>query len=489
MRILLVDDNPDSLRSLEVVLTDLGHEPQAVTRAEKALDAVAQRFYPLIITDIRMPGMDGLELLGRLKALPASKDSDVVIITGHGDMETAIDALRKGAYDYLNKPINARELAAVVDRSAERQALLRENKAWRSTFDERVEEATAEVRSDLERTRGLLREVVGVGKVVAASPAMARLVEETEIYHSDPTVPVLIEGETGSGKEIVARLVHYGKEVSDRPFVAINCSAIPAELFESEMFGHEPGAYTGSARRGAPGKLELAATGALFLDEISDLPLILQPKFLRVLEDRTFYRVGGLVKREFRARVICAANQDLAQLVDEGRFRRDLFHRLKVGHIRIPPLRERPEDIGPLAQRFLEREAQRKKKRFHGLSAEALALFESYDWPGNVRELENVVERAVLTSDAEILGPAHLGFFLEETGRRRPAGTVCATPGPTVSVGRGGMALPDSGLDLEAFTMAIIRQALDKFGGNKTRAAEYLGLSRYSLHRKLQKQA
>jgi len=480
MRVLVVDDNPNSLKSLEVVIADLGHSPTAVTGGEEALVRMRQERFPLVVTDIRMPGMDGLELLTAIKAAPETSSCDVVLITGHGDMETAIEALRKGAYDYLNKPINARELAAVLDRAAEHQALLRENQALKAPLEQHVAAATSTLRQDLDHARRLLRERAGLEGVVAASAPMLRLFQETQLFHANPDVPVLLEGETGVGKEVVARAIHFGEGGCDEPFVAINCAAIPADLFEAELFGHDPGAYTGSAPRGAQGKLELAGQGTLFLDEIAELPLTLQPKLLRVLEERTYYRVGGVKRRQFRARVICAANRGLEQLVGEGRFRRDLFHRLKVGHLVIPPLRQRPQDIEALAYHFLKRESVKKRKDFTQISAEAMALLMGHSWPGNVRELEHAIERAVLTCSGPVLLPAHLAFLTA-------ADPVACGVEATLPLQAHTLTLPDDGLDLEALITAIVEQALARFDGNKSRAAAYLGISRFALHRRLQK--
>lgn len=485
MRILLVDDNKDSLKSLTVVLTDLGHEPTPFLSAFEAYERACAEYFPLIIADIRMPGMDGLELLAKIKADELGRHSDVVLITGHGDMETAVDALRKGAYDYLNKPINARELAAVVERSAEHQSLLMENQEFKTRFKHQVEQATVELRKDLDRMRSALREIAGVGRIVAESRAMRQLLEEASIYHQNPGVPVLLEGETGVGKEVVAKRIHYGDGRVDTPFVAINCAAIPSELFESELFGHEAGAYTGSTRKGQPGKVELAGNGTLFLDEVAELPEKLQPKLLRVLEDKTFYRVGGVKKRRLEARVICAANRTLRDMVLSGKFRRDLYHRLKVGHLVIPPLRMRKEEIEPLAMLFLEREAERKKKRFVRIHPTALRVLMRYDWPGNVRELENVIERAVLTSDHDELLPEHFAFFHEDA---EIWGDASVPPSSSMNlIDLEALQLPDTGLDLEALNSRIIVQAMSKFGGNKTKVALYLGMSRFALYRRLKR--
>ena len=491
MRIMVVDDNDQSLQSLTLVLTDLGHEVSAFPDPLEALAVATREYYPLIITDIRMPGISGLDLLAKLKEDPLAGSSDVVLITGHGDMQTAIDALRAGAYDYLNKPINARELAVVVDRCAEHQALRFENLELKTRMDEKVAEATRDIAKNLEEVKGRLREVTGIGEIVADSPPMRRLVEEALIIHANPSVPVLIEGETGTGKEVVARLVHHGDAISPEPFIAINCAAIPSELFESELFGHEPGAFTGSRAGGAPGKLEAAGSGTVFLDEVAELPITLQPKLLRVLEERIFYRLGGVRKREFNARVICAANRDLADMVEKGLFRRDLYHRLRVGHLNIIPLRERGEDIVALADMVLRREAERKKKRFRAISPDALKLLREYPWPGNVREMENTIERAVLMNDGEALLPEHLYFLTLENGIRVQSGTSVAASPPAlqddwVPFGANGwFLLPDQPFSLDAMSDAVITEALARFGGNKSRAAAFLGISRYALLRRV----
>ncbi len=491
MRILVVDDNDQSLKSLCLVLSDLGHEPRPFSDPIMALQEAASVFYPLIITDIRMPGLDGLTLLTRLKENDIARESDVVLITGHGDMQTAVEALRKGAYDYLNKPINARELSVVVDRCAEHQALRLENRELKTRMDEKVAEATRDMARDLEEVKHRLREVAGVGEIVARSPSMQTLVREALIMHANPSVPVLIEGETGTGKEVMARLVHHGEGVSSEPFVAINCAAIPGELFESELFGHEPGAFTGSRSGGAPGKLEAAETGTLFLDEVAEMPLSLQPKLLRALEERAFYRLGGVKKRTFSARIICAANRDLAEMVKKGQFRRDLYHRLRVGHLHITPLRERPEDIIALCDLILRRETERKKKRFRAIGATALERLLAYPWPGNVRELENTLERAILMHDGEELLPAHLHFAAgeEETAALESPGqapSASADPAAWMAFGQNGrLLLPDGPFALEELTSAIVERALARFDGNKSKTAAYLGLSRFALHRRV----
>lgn len=489
MRILIVDDNSTSLQSLSVVLTDLGHQPSTFSDPVAALNHAKESYYPLIITDIKMPAMDGLSLLAELKACETSKRSDVIIITGHGDMETAITALRNGAYDYLNKPINARELAAAVERSAEHQTLLFENTDLKQNMEERVAEAKESLQEDLEKMRSQLRNVSGIGQIISGSSKMQEIIRDATIFHHEPDVPVLIEGETGTGKEVIARLVHHGDTHCDTPFVALNCSAIAESLFESELFGYEAGAYTGSRAGGSAGKLELAGNGTLFLDEIAEMPLQLQPKLLRVLEDRSFYRVGGLQKKHFSARIIGAGNKDLEMMVEEGLFRRDLYHRLTVGHLRLPPLRERQDDIVKMASLFLRKQVKRKGKNFTAIAPETLTLLKEYPWPGNVRELENTIERAVLIHDDILLRPEHIEFLASSRSLQHSEGVSAPLPPttglPSIDIASSTIILPENPFNLEDVTQSVIRKALAKFDGNKTKAAEYLGISRYALYRKI----
>ena len=486
MRILIIDDNPTSLQSLSVVLTDLGHQPVTFCDPVAALNHAQESYYPLIITDVKMPVLDGLSLLKELKNNDRSSRSDVIIITGHGDMDTTITALRNGAYDYLSKPINARELSAAVERSAEHQALLFENNELKHHMEERVAEANKSLRKDLDAMRSKLRNVSGVGEIITTSQRMQKVMRDATIFHNAHDVPVLIEGETGTGKEVMARLVHHGDQHSDKPFVALNCSAIPESLFESELFGYEAGAYTGSRAGGSAGKLELAGEGTLFLDEVAEMPLQLQPKLLRVLEERAFYRVGGLQKKEFKARVVGAGNKNLERMVEQGLFRRDLYHRLKVGHLVLPPLRERQTDITKLADLFLQRQAKRKQKNFSSIAKETYTLLQQYQWPGNVRELENTIERAVLIHNDTVLRPEHLEFLTESSAKSETASTVHPTNSSTMTIRNGvSIILPEQPFKLEELTHTIIQEALKKFSGNKTKAAEFLGISRYALYRKI----
>jgi transcriptional regulator with PAS, ATPase and Fis domain len=318
--------------------------------------------------------------------------------------------------------------------------------------------------------------VPGCGSVGVFSEAMRAVVELAYRLHEDRTMPALIEGETGTGKEVVARLIHHGRGESDAPFICINCPAIAPTLFESELFGYEAGSFTGAKKSGAVGKLELAQGGTLFLDEIGDLPLDMQPKLLRVLQERERYRVGGGQRVALDVRIIAATNAELQKAVDAGRFRRDLFYRLNPGHVRIPPLRERPAEIIHLAQLILARLAEEKRRAFRYITPEARAHLESYLWPGNVRELENAIERVTLLYNEESVRAEHLNFLAK--GPSEPLSVDMAPLSPDNFV------LPEDGLDIDALNEAILRRVLAKFKGNKSEAARYLKLTRGSFRRR-----
>jgi two-component system, NtrC family, response regulator AtoC len=481
MRILLVDDERNSRESVAEFLTELGHQVTELDQATYAMEMLEKSSFPLIITDIRMPGMDGIEFLRQIKD-SKQKNSDVIVYTGHGDIHTAIAALRLGAYDYLQKPINVDELALLVERTGEHQALLAENEQLVSKFDESLEAATTDMKRDLDQARTSLASVSGFTEMVTSSEAMQRVIAQALIFHRDPEIPVLIEGETGTGKEIVSRLIHFGTANISTPFVDINCASLSSELFESELFGYEAGAFTGGKPTGERGKMALAENGTLLLDEIGDLPLSLQPKLLRVLQDRSYYPVGGLRKLPFQARIICATNQNLKEMVEQGRFRRDLYYRLNVGYLHLPALRERPEEIGPLAEFFLRRECTKKRKNFRGIDEDALDLLRSNSWPGNIRELENTIERAILCADGELLKLDHLAFLSPRLFQGQSEETTSER-----ILNLHDFELPDVGLSLESLNQRVVSKAMTMFQGNKTKTASYLGITRNALYSRLKK--
>ena len=482
MRILLVDDDAISRELLADYLGNkLGHQVSVCGSGRKALEMFMRTPFPMILSDIRMPGMDGIALLQAIKSVPEGRLTDFVLLTGFGNLESAVKALRAGAYDYLLKPTHLEELEAVIERIAEHQSLLQDNYELTHCFEDRVAEATKGAEERFSLLQKAYTEVVGIGKLCFSSPQMQDIVRTVERLHEDRTVPVLIEGETGTGKEVVAKLVHYGRGAATSPFISINCSAIPPNLFESELFGYAGGAFSGSKKEGNIGKFELAQKGTIFLDEIGDVPLEMQPKLLRVFQEREFYRVGGLKKLSLDVRIICATNRDLSAMVKSNTFRQDLFYRLNTARIYLPPLRDRKEDIVPLANMFLERYNSQKKRSFKGISSEAVKILVSHLWPGNIRELQNTIERIVLLEDDYEIRPGHLDFL---TDRKEPAPVRRNHIAQDNSLTIG---LPPEGLDLRELESRIIHEIMNRFGGNKTRTAAYFGIARNSLRNKLNK--
>ncbi|WP_027721162.1 sigma-54-dependent transcriptional regulator [Maridesulfovibrio zosterae] len=477
MRILLVDDDTATRESLAEYLTLLDHAVISCADADKALYILQSHDFEMVLSDIQMPGKTGIELVREVKKISRPYLPDVVLYTGHSDLELAIGALRAGAYDYLTKPINLEELGVILSRVAEHQSLLAENDLLTRKFDEVVAEATSDIRSEFSRLQDLLEEQAGLDNIGFFSEPMWQVVSQARRYHEDRELPVLIQGETGVGKDIVAKIIHYGPDQSRLPFIAINCAALPASLFESELFGYEPGAFTGSAARGAKGKIDLAKGGTLFLDEIGEIPVELQAKLLRVIEDKSFYRVGGLEKINTDIRIIAATNLDLGERIERNLFRKDLYYRLKVGSIIVPPLRERPEDIVPLAKLFLTTFAKKRGKKFAEISSEAAMKLNEHSWPGNVRELKNTIEWISVMHDAFELVPDHLSIIMQNIDRSTVS-TADKAENLLLQTGRKRRNRPS---DQE------IDETLKSTSGNKTRAAALLGISIRMLYYRLDK--
>jgi two-component system, NtrC family, response regulator AtoC len=481
VRILVVDDEPDVRSSLMRFLEKLGHDVNTASDGNQGLDSFHSNPVDVLITDLRMPGLDGLELLHRIKRIERFPVF-VIVITGHGDMDNAIMALKYGAYDYLRKPINVRELAITLER-IEEYAHLKENYSrLKEQFDDRVALETEAVRGEADYLRAVYLEEIGLDGLCVYSQAMRDVVDHAQRFSADRHLSVLIEGESGTGKELIARFIHcYGHGKSRRPFIAINCGAISQELFEGELFGHEPGAYTGATTTGRKGKIEAADGGTIFLDEIAEMPFNMQVKLLRVLEERKISRLGGLKEVDVDVRIISATNKDLQHEVNAKKFRLDLFYRINMGHIVIPALRERPEDIMPLARRFITRACSRKGARFGRFDRSAEDLLTNHPWPGNVRQLKNAMERLALMSLCETVTADDLAL-VENSG---PAGQEVYIQKTTCDPME--MVLPERELDLEALNANIIRRALEKHHGNKTHTARYLRISRRILQGKLKK--
>lgn len=444
--ILVVDDEPNILKVIEDILTDEGYAVRTAHTGEEALAEVQRSSPDLVILDIWLPGMDGLQALDMIKGM--IPETPVIMISGHGSVETAVRALKMGAYDFIEKPPTIERTLLAVRHGLDQQRLLQENRALRQHLERQYE-------------------------IVGDSPVIRKLLKQIESV-APSHGRVLIRGESGTGKELIARAIHRGSLRGEKPFVEVNCAAIPDELIESELFGHEKGAFTGATitRRG---KFELADGGTIFLDEVGDMSVKTQAKVLRVLQEQTCERVGGTEAIRVDVRVIAASNKDLEAEIHDGQFREDLYYRLNVIPIEVPPLRERREDVSLLARHFLKGFCAEYGKREKSLSADAMELFLQHSWPGNVRELKNVIERLVIMVPGDVIHR----FDVEPALRARPGREEAAAFVP------------------EGWRNASLREARNRFEReyilthlrenqwNITRAAERLKIERSNLHRKL----
>ncbi len=453
-RILIIDDERSLGELLTVLFTREGYVATHAESGEEGLERYAELRPDLVVTDLNMPGIDGIELLRRIKALAAveGRDVPIILLTAHGSVATAVQAIREGAFDYVAKPFHNEELRQLVRRALAMRALEADNVRLRAALGERYQ----------------LGQIVGSSQRMQEVYALVRRVMRTRIS-------CLITGESGTGKEILARSIHYGSDRAREPFVAVNCGAIPESLIESELFGYRKGAFTGAARD-KQGVFEAAHGGTLLLDEVGEMPLAAQVKVLRALAERKVTPVGATGEVPVDVRILAATNRDLQADLASGRFREDLFYRLNVVQIDMPPLRERADDIGSLAAHFIERFAKEYGKPVRSATPEVLRLLRSYPFPGNVRELQNIIERAVALEAGALLTPSSLP--------ERVQGLVGA-PAPEPAEAE---AL-DSGIDLEARLAAVERdyllRALTATGGNRTAAAKLLGITFRSIRYRL----
>jgi DNA-binding NtrC family response regulator len=435
--LLVADDDPAVRQSLERTLTREGYAVVLAPDGQAALERLQEGGVDLVLSDLKMPGLTGLELLREAKAV--APDVDVILLTAFGTVEEAVRAMKDGATDFLTKPFQRAQLTKVVRQALERRDLIAQNRALQKRLDD------------------LLRQ----GNMIGTSPAFRRLMTLVQQV-ADSSATVLVQGESGTGKELVARAIHDRSSRRNGPFVAVNCAALPETLLESELFGYEKGAFTGAGAR-KEGRFELADGGTLFLDEIADLSAVTQPKILRVLQEGEFERVGATKTIRVDVRIVTATNQDLATLVREKRFREDLFYRLNVIPIEIPPLRERREDIPALVEHFIQKHAQRVGRHFERLEESVMAGLQQYDWPGNVRELENTIERAVVLSAGPIIGARAVSVL----GAASPQATTL----PSLKLRQ----------NIEWVERETIRRALESAAGIKKDAAELMGISQRAL--------
>jgi two-component system response regulator AtoC len=474
--VLIVDDERTLARAIKAFLTESGYEAEVAGDAEQALRLLETMRPDVVFSDVRLPGMDGIELLRRIREFDPA--IPVIIMTAHGTIEGAVEAVKLGAFDYLKKPVDLEELRLLADRAREHSQLRQELSYYR--------------RRDAARDAGLKG-------VIGDSPAMRAVLEQArQIAALEETPPVLITGETGTGKGLVARTIHAASSRAARPFIEVNCTALPATLVEAELFGHERGAFT-DAKESRMGLFEAAEGGFLFLDEVGDVELSLQGKLLKAVEDRTVRRVGGIRDRRIDVRILAATNRDLERAAQRDQFRRDLYFRLAVIILHLPPLRERGSDVLLLAQHYLDRFNAKYDKQVRQIDPRARELLLGYPWPGNVRELSHVIERAVLWSRGTALDAEHLS--LATPGDVMPPaapgpGTATEQPAPSAAApapaadrlpATSGPSLPPPGMDLDRWERAMIEQALRECEGNQTRAAQRLGISRDTLRYRLKK--
>jgi len=456
--ILVVDDERTLARAVKAFLQESGYEAEVASDAEQALGMLETLRPDVVFSDVRLPGMSGIELLRRIHEFDSA--IPVVIMTAYGTIEGAVEAVKLGAFDYLKKPVDLEELKLLADRARE----------------------TSQLKQELSYYRRRAASEVPFADVIGKSPAIRGVLDQArQIAALNETPPVLITGETGTGKGLVAHTIHTSSPRSAKPFIEVNCTALPASLMEAELFGHERGAFT-DAKESKLGLFEAAEGGFLFLDEVGDIELSLQGKLLKAVEERTVRRVGGIRDRRIDVRILAATNRDLERETERERFRRDLYFRLAVILLRLPPLRERGDDILFLADHFLSRFGAKYGKSVSRIDGPARELLRSYPWPGNVRELSHVIERAVLWSRGTVLDAEHLSLNTPALAPFdvAPAHTA-ATPGGVQP------ALPPPGLDLERWERSLIEQALLESDGNQTRAAQRLGISRDTLRYRLKK--
>ncbi|MDI6783291.1 MAG: sigma-54 dependent transcriptional regulator [bacterium] len=441
-KILVVDDDPGSLSAMTEALERVGYELYPARSGAEAFQLLNSNQVDLVLTDLKMPTIDGMEILTAARRI--DPNIGVIIITGYGSIENAVEAMKSGATHYLTKPINIEELQLVVKNALEKQKLIAENIQLKKKIEQKY----------------------GFENIIANSKPMHEIIET--IKQIAPTrANVLITGESGTGKELIANAIHFHSTRANEPLIKLHCAALAEGVLESELFGHEKGAFTGAIRN-RKGMFELADNGTLFLDEVSEIPLSTQVKLLRVIEEQEFMRVGGIKSIKVDVRIIAATNKDLKQAVADGKFRDDLFFRLNVVGIHIPPLRERQEDIPIMVTRFFAEVAKENNKPVPTISQEAIPALARYDWPGNVRELRNVIESVLVTLRSDTIQISDLPTYISKL------------PAPT-----GQQAELPVGLSMEEVEKEMIHRTLSRVNGNRTKAATILKIGLRTLHRKI----
>ncbi len=468
-KVLVVDDEKLVRWSLRQKCQEWGYQAMEAEDAATALRVAHAESPDLVLLDVRLPDASGLEVLKELKRTGDARA--VIMITADPQLEDVKTALKLGAYDFVGKPLDFDELAVAAKNALE----------------------TTRLRNEVESLRGEVRRRTGYHEVVSASPSMQETLGFVRKVAASEATTILIQGESGTGKDLIAKAIHYESPRQTKPWVAVNCSAIPETLMEAELFGYEKGAFT-DAKATKKGLFEVADGGTLFLDEIGELSPLLQAKLLRVLEDQVIRRVGGVRDMQVDVRVIAASNRDLERAVREGSFRQDLYYRLAIISIYLPPLRERKPDVLPLVEFFIDRYNRKFRKNIQGINDETRRLLLDYDWPGNVRELKNAIERAMILEDEPVLRPLYLPFPVAQpqagiTGFQHATGASAAPSAPQLAGGRSlpRLSIPEGGTSLEEVERALVEMALRQANGNQTHAARLLDITRDALRYKLKK--
>ena len=447
--VLVVDDNADLRWNLSNILKEAGFETMAAADGRGALKTLKSRSPNLVILDVKLPEMDGMKILEKMKQI--DKDLIVIMLTAYGDVKTAVKAMKLGAFDYITKPFDNEEIVLIIKKAFQTQYLSKEVEALRKRLGEKT----------------------AIEEVMGESPQIKQVLNQVNII-APTNMTVILQGESGTGKELISQMIHQKSKRADKPFIAVDCGAIPETLVESELFGYEKGAFTGADER-KEGKFEQANGGNLFLDEIGNLTDAIQMKLLRVIQEKKVQHLGGRKDITIDVRIIVATKTNLSEAMRVGTFRDDLYHRLNEFQINLPPLRERREDIPVLAKYFLEEANHELNRNIKGFSNEVMKFFLGYNWPGNVRELKNLVKRAVLLSDAEQISPSHLSLN-NNTANNTPVSQNKAN-------------LTDALTSFEdaskAFERDLIKNALEKAEGNKIKAAKILQINRKALYRKM----
>ena len=443
IKILVADDEPSHRQMIEAVLAAEGYEVTQAEDGQAAISAVEEKFYDLVIMDVRMPNVDGIQALQKIKRI--SPDIPVIIMTAYASVGSAVDALKSSAYDYLIKPLDIDELKILVAKALRFHQLEQENLYLKERLKNRFD----------------------FSNIIGRSPAMKKLFETMALV-APSEATVLIVGESGTGKELIANAIHQNSPRKDQSFIKVNCAALPETLLESELFGHEKGAFTGAIAR-KQGRFQLAHNSSIFLDEVAEMAPTTQAKILRVLQEREFEPVGSTQTIKVDTRVIVATNKNLEKEIQEGRFREDLYYRLNVVTVEVPPLRQRREDIPLLADFFRKQYAEKNRRPMEGFTPRATDLLMRYDWPGNVRELENIIERAVIMARGEMITPLEFPVDLQNLDEDLKESRIDLTPGRS----------------LKEVEKVMILRTLEETGGNRTHAARLLGISRRTLQLKL----